>query len=121
MSKEQNIIFYETEDEKVNISVIYEDETFWLTQKGMSELFDVNKSTISRHLKNIFDEEELIEKVVVAKKATTTQKIIKLQINKKTPHPAATRRETRISQIMCKILNNYNDNCRNFFLNSVAF
>ena len=49
------------------------DETIWLTQKAMAELFDVDKSSISRHLKNIFNEGELDEKVVVAKIATTTQ------------------------------------------------
>ncbi|MBQ8364057.1 MAG: virulence RhuM family protein, partial [Thermoguttaceae bacterium] len=49
------------------------DDTIWLTQKAMAELFGVDKSSISRHLKNIFAEGELNEEVVVAVFATTTQ------------------------------------------------
>ena len=71
--KENQIIIYQTENEDVKIDVRYEGETFWLTQKSMGELFDVSTSTISRHLKNIFEEEELDEEVVVAKYANTTQ------------------------------------------------
>ena len=49
------------------------DESIWLNQKGMAELFDVTTSSISRHLKNVFEEGELDEKVVVTEIATTTQ------------------------------------------------
>ena len=49
------------------------DETIWLTQKAMAELFGIDKSGISRHLAKIFETGELDEKVVVAKIATTTQ------------------------------------------------
>ena len=48
------------------------DETIWLSQKSIATLFDVSKSTISRHLTNIFKEGELDEQVVVAEFATTT-------------------------------------------------
>lgn len=66
-------LVYQTAEENVSVNALVKDETIWLTQKGMSELFDVDKSTISRHLKNIFTEKELDENVVVAKIATTTQ------------------------------------------------
>lgn len=54
-----------------SIAVRYEEETIWLTQKLMTELFDVNKKTISEHLKNIFNNKELDEKSVVRNFRTT--------------------------------------------------
>ena len=68
-----NILLYETEEGKVNVSVYYANETFWLMQKAMAELFDVQISAISKHLKNIFLEGDLDEKVVVSKMEITTQ------------------------------------------------
>lgn len=73
MNKQFEFLMYKTEDEAISVNAIVKDESIWLTQKAMAELFAVNKSTISRHLKNVFDEGELDEKVVVAKIATTTQ------------------------------------------------
>ena len=66
------ILLYQTEHERVSVNVRFENETFWLTQKGMAELFGVDISSISRHLKNIFSEEEVDEKVAVAVFAITT-------------------------------------------------
>ena len=54
-----SIIIYQTEDGKTKIDVHLEDETVWLTQAEMSELFQREISTISRHIRNIFNEEEL--------------------------------------------------------------
>lgn len=71
--KENKIIIYQTENEDIKVDVYFEDETFWLSQKSISELFDVDVSTISKHLKNIFEEEELNPEVVIAKFANTTQ------------------------------------------------
>lgn len=73
MENSFNFLVYQTAQENVSVSALVKDETIWLTQKAMAELFDVDKSSISRHLKNIFNEGELDEKVVVAKIATTTQ------------------------------------------------
>ena len=73
MDKQFEFLMYQSSEENVSVNALVQDETIWLTQKGMSELFDVDKSTISRHLKNIFAEGELNENVVVAKIATTTQ------------------------------------------------
>lgn len=68
-----DIIIYQTEDGLTKIDVSMQDETVWLTQEQMAELFQRDKSTISRHIKNIFAEGELNEKVVVAEFATTSQ------------------------------------------------
>ena len=73
MDKQFEFLMYKSSEEDVSVNALVQDETIWLTQKGMSKLFDVDKSTISRHLKNIFAEGELNENVVVAKIATTTQ------------------------------------------------
>lgn len=66
------IVLYSTPDGRVVVNALVRDETLWMTQAGMAELFEVDKSSISRHLKNIFEEGELEEEVVVAKIATTT-------------------------------------------------
>ena len=71
--KQMEMVLYRTEDDSVTVSALIKDESIWITQKAMSELFGVNKSGISRHLTNIFESGELDEKVVVAKIATTTQ------------------------------------------------
>ena len=73
MENDFNFLVYQTAQENVSVNALVKDETIWLTQKAMAELFDVDKSSISRHLKNIFNDGELDEKVVVAKIATTTQ------------------------------------------------
>lgn len=73
MKNEFEFLLYTMPNEDVTVNAVLKDETIWLTQKAMAELFEVDKSTISRHLKNIFEEHELDEKVVVALFATTTQ------------------------------------------------
>ncbi len=70
--EEQPVVLYTSPDGKVMVNALVKDETLWMTQAGMATLFEVDKSSISRHLKNIFAEGELIEEVVVAKIATTT-------------------------------------------------
>jgi hypothetical protein len=61
MSNQLNILFYETANEKASMEVIYEDETFWLSQKKMAELFGVEVNTVNYHLKEIFKSDELEE------------------------------------------------------------
>jgi len=68
-----DFIIFKTEDGNVSIDVHFEDETVWLTQEQMCLLFDKAKSTISEHIKSVFEEGELDEKVVVRKTRTTTQ------------------------------------------------
>lgn len=70
-SKYQHFIIFKTEDDKIEVDVRFQDETVWLTLDQMSTLFDRDKSTISRHIKNIFDEGELSKSAVVANFATT--------------------------------------------------
>lgn len=67
------IVIYKSEDGVIKVDVLFADETAWLTQDQMSVLFQRDKSVISRHIKNIFEEGELREEVVVAKNAITTQ------------------------------------------------
>lgn len=70
---EIQFLLYNTPDENIKVNVIVKDETLWLTQKAMAELFGVTVASISRHLKNIFQENELDEKVVITKIVTTSQ------------------------------------------------
>ena len=63
---------YQLDDES-KVNAVIKDETIWLTQKSMSELFDVGVPAINKHLKNIFEDEELDEKVVISNLETTTQ------------------------------------------------
>lgn len=64
------IAIYQTEDGQTQIDVKVEKDTLWLTLLQMAELFDRDKSVISRHLKNIFDTGELPREATVAKSAT---------------------------------------------------
>lgn len=68
---ESNIIIYNSPKGNVHIEVIYNDETFWLTQKRMAELFKVGLPAISKHMKNIFESGELQEDSVISKMETT--------------------------------------------------
>ena len=66
-----NIIFYSTPTGNVKIEVVFDEETFWLTQKRIAVLFGVEIPAISKHLKNIFESRELVESSVVSKMETT--------------------------------------------------
>lgn len=68
---ENKIVLFETEDKEITLPVSVSNETVWLSIDQMAELFKRDKSTISRHLKNIFNEGELIRNSVVAYFATT--------------------------------------------------
>jgi len=64
MNKESEIIFYQDDKGNIKIEVLFRDETFWMTQKRISELFGVQRPAISKHLKNIFESGELKENSV---------------------------------------------------------
>jgi hypothetical protein len=68
---ESQIILYRSEDGQVKVDVVLNGDTVWLSLNQMAELFDRDKSVISRHIKNVFDENELEEASVVADFATT--------------------------------------------------
>ncbi len=59
MKNELQIIFYRDKDHNIKVEVFYENESFWMTQKKIAELFGVQKAAISKHLKNIFESGEL--------------------------------------------------------------
>jgi hypothetical protein len=73
MEDKGQILLYQTPDGVTKIEVKLQNETVWLSLDQMAELFQRNKSTISRHIKNVFEEGELNRELVVAKNATTTQ------------------------------------------------
>ncbi len=68
-----NFVIFKTADGEVNIDVYFQDDTLWLTQKLIAELFGKGRSTITEHLKNIFAEGELQEQLVCRKFRHTTQ------------------------------------------------
>lgn len=72
MNQQGNVIFYTTPKHQVRVEVHFEDETFWLTQKRMAELFGVESNTVTYHLKEIFASGELDEH-------STTRKIRAVQ------------------------------------------
>ncbi len=59
MENKNNIIIYTSPDNQTEVHVQFQDETLWLTQSQMAELFDKDKRTISEHMRNIFNEGEL--------------------------------------------------------------
>lgn len=68
-----NVIVYQAENESVSTNVLFKNETFWMTQKDMAKLFDVNVPAISKHLKNIFESGELVISAVISKMETTAE------------------------------------------------
>ncbi len=73
LEKLSNFVIFQTVNGKVNIDVFFQDETIWLTQKLIAELFEKGRSTITEHLKKIFSDGELNEKVVCRDFRHTTQ------------------------------------------------
>ena len=73
ITKQMEMVLYRTEDDSVTVSAIIKDESIWITQKAMAELFGVQIPAISKHLKNIFEQGELNEEVVVSKMEIATQ------------------------------------------------
>ena len=78
MIQEHEIVLYQVEDTNICVNVVFKDETFWMTQKAMSELFDVNVPAISKHLSNIFEEGELFKEATVSK-----MEIVQMEGNRK--------------------------------------
>lgn len=71
MDKEFKFLLYKAEQEDISVDALVKDETIWLTQKAMAELFDCTSDNISLHLKNIFSEGEL-DKISVTEKISAT-------------------------------------------------
>lgn len=73
MDNNFNFLIYNIPDDEVSVNAVIKDETIWLTQKAMAELFDVKVPTISKHLSNIYDEGELQMEATVSKMETVQQ------------------------------------------------
>ena len=73
MEPKNEIIIYQSQDGSIKVDVLFSEETVWLTQMQIGSLFGKSNSTISEHIKNIFEEGELNENMVVRKFRTTTQ------------------------------------------------
>ncbi len=71
IQSDSNFLLYQSDDGKLRIEVRLQDETVWLTQNAMMELFESSKSNISEHIKHVFEEGELTEKAVVRNFRTT--------------------------------------------------
>lgn len=81
MDNNGEIIIYQADDGLTHIEVKMEDETVWLTQAQLVQLYQTSKSNVSEHIKHIFEEGELEEKAVVRKFRTTARRRKKLQYN----------------------------------------
>lgn len=73
MKLEDIVVLYQEDDRNINVNVYFKDETYWLTQKSMAELFDVNTQAITKHLNNIYTDNEL-------DRASTCSKMEQVQI-----------------------------------------
>ena len=78
-----DIIFYTTPTGNVSIEVIFNNETFWLTQKAMAELFDVKVPAISKHLSNIYTEGELLSSTTISKMETVVNRGFRGEVTEK--------------------------------------
>lgn len=73
ISNNSDFILYTSQDGEVRVDVLVHNESVWLTQKAMQDLFDRSKSTISEHISKVFKEGELAEHQVVRKFRTTAK------------------------------------------------
>ena len=67
MEKDFRFLMYHSDDGDISVNAVVKDETIWLTQKGMAELFDVEVPAVSKHLSNIFAEGELQPDATISK------------------------------------------------------
>ena len=114
MSKEIQFILYNLPEKEGKVQVIIRDETLWCTQKAMAQLFGVDRTVISKHLKNIFESSELQQDSVCAKFAHTAEdgKIYNTQFYNldaviSVGYRVNSLQATRFRQWATKILNEY--------------
>ena len=75
-NNDTEIVIYQSEDGRTKVDVRFEDETVWLTQQQLVDLFQTSKSNVSEHIKHIFKKGELEENQVVRKFRTTASDVI---------------------------------------------
>lgn len=118
MSNEIQFLLYNLPDEEGKVQVVIKDETIWCTQKAMSELFGIGKSGISRHIANIFKDEELQQNTTVAKIATVVNRGIRGEVEELVDfynldaiiavgYRVSSPKATKFRQWATKILNEY--------------
>ena len=71
--QESDLIIYKKKEGNIIVDAIFEDETLWLTQKSMAKVFGIDRTVITKHLKNIFNDGELNKNAVCAKFAHTAE------------------------------------------------
>ena len=74
LAQSGEVLLYSNGGEKEFVSVVFRDETFWLTQKAMAELFDVKTPAINKHLQNIYEDEELDRAATISKMETVVNR-----------------------------------------------
>ena len=118
MSNEIQFLLYNLPDKEGRVQVVIKDETIWCTQKAMAELFGIDKSGISRHIANIFKEEELQQDTTVAKIATVVNRGIRGEVEELVDfynldmiiavgYRVSSPKATKFRQWATKILNEY--------------
>ncbi len=81
-------LIFQAEDKAEGVQVFYQDETIWASQKAIAALFDVDRSVITKHLKNIFETGELLQESVCAKFAHTAEDVVCRKFRHTTQHGA---------------------------------
>ena len=118
MSNEIQFLLYSLPDEEGKVQVVIKDETIWCTQKGMAQLFGIDKSAISRHRTNIFTEGEPDQDTTVAKIATVVNRGIRGEVEELVDfynldmiiavgYRVSSPKATKFRQWATKILNEY--------------
>lgn len=118
MANEIQFLLYNMPDEEGKVQVVIKDETIWCTQKAMAQLFDINKSGISRHISNIYKDGELSPDTTVAKIATVVNRGIRGEVEElvdfynldmiiSVGYRVNSAKATRFRQWATKILNEY--------------
>ena len=118
ISNEIQFLLYNLPDKEGRVQVVIKDETIWCTQKAMAELFGIDKSGISRHIANIFKEEELQQDTTVAKIATVVNRGIRGEVEELVDfynldmiiavgYRVSSPKATKFRQWATKILNEY--------------
>jgi len=75
--KNNQVIIYETADDQASLDVIFQDETVWLTQAQMAELFQKGQSTINEHIRNVYMEKELRKELTLRKFGNSENRMVK--------------------------------------------
>ena len=73
LNEQNNLLIYKNKNGDIVVDAVYKDETLWLSQKSMAKVFDVDRTVITKHLKNIFTDGELDKDTVCAKIAHTAE------------------------------------------------